>query len=81
MGRLKPGATAAQVVGNLDGVFQESARSGWSAFLSGLPEQERSSSRYQSRNEIPRLWVDSGAHGVYDPGPSDVRSVIAHLEL
>ena len=28
MGRLKPGATAAQVQGNLEGVFQQTARGG-----------------------------------------------------
>ncbi len=74
MGRLKPGATPAQVQGNLAGIFQESARSGWNSYLAGLSEQERSSSRYQNRNDVPRLWVDSGRYGIYDAGEQEIRS-------
>ena len=35
MGRLKPGATAAQVQGNLEGVFQHTARAGLDCYLNG----------------------------------------------
>src|SRR5262249_37070557 len=32
IGRLEPGVTPEQVQGNLDGLFQETARAGWAAF-------------------------------------------------
>ena len=38
MGRLKPGATAAQVHGNLEGVFQHTARAGLDSYLKALTE-------------------------------------------
>src|SRR3954447_5829879 len=40
-GRLKPGVTAAQVEGSLDGIFQAKARAGWSALLAALSDQDR----------------------------------------
>jgi len=67
MGRLKPGVTAAQVQGNLNGVFQETARTAWSAYVRTLTDQERSSSHIRNRLDVPRLLVDSGRRGVYDP--------------
>ncbi len=39
MGRLKPGATAAQVQGNLEAVFQQTARSGLDSYLKSLDRQ------------------------------------------
>src|SRR4029453_14011123 len=44
MGRLKPGVSMAQVRANFEGVFQRTARSGFDAFLSSLPPEERSKS-------------------------------------
>jgi hypothetical protein len=37
MGRLNPGSTAAQVHGNLAGVFQATARAGFDSYLASLP--------------------------------------------
>lgn len=75
MGRLKPGVTAAQVQGNLEGVFRSSARAGLDAYLKALPDEERGTSRNRSRTEIPRLRVEPGARGIYDVNTSEQRSV------
>jgi predicted permease len=74
MGRLKPGATAAQVEGNLGGVFQNTARTGLDAYLEALPESARNTAVNRSRTEIPRLIVDSAERGVYDANTRDVRT-------
>ena len=74
MGRLKPGATAAQVQGNLEGVFRSTARAGLDGYLKGLPESDRGSAMNRTRTEVPHLLVDSARHGVYDVGSTDVRS-------
>ena len=74
MGRLKPGVTASQVQGNLEGVFQSTARSGLDAFLAGLDEKTRGNSRNRNRSAIPRLLVDSGNRGIYDANTTDVRA-------
>jgi predicted permease len=74
MGRLKPGATAAQVKGNLEGVFRSTARAGMDGYLKGLPESDRGSAMNRTRTEVPHLLVDSARHGVYDVGSNDVRS-------
>jgi predicted permease len=75
MGRLKPGATAAQVHGNLEAVFQNTARAGLDSFLKSLPEKERVASGYRNRTEVPRLRVESGARGIYDANTNDLRSI------
>jgi hypothetical protein len=75
VGRLRPGATAAQVEGSLDGVFQATARAGWSAMLSTLSDQERASSRYRDRDAVPRLRVESAARGIYDASSRDRESL------
>jgi predicted permease len=75
MGRLKPGVTAAQVQGNLDGVFQQTARGGLDAYLKSLPESERATASNRSRAEVPRLLVEPGARGVYDVNTNELRSV------
>jgi predicted permease len=75
MGRLKPGATAAQVQGNLEGVFQSTARAGLDSYLQGLTETERGTSGNRNRTEIPRLRIEPGARGVYDVNTNDIRSV------
>jgi predicted permease len=75
MGRLKPGATPAQVQGNLEGVFQQTARSGLEAYLKSLPEAERSTSNNRSRTEVPRLLIEPGGRGFYDVPTNEFRSV------
>ncbi len=75
MGRLKPGATPAQVHGNLEGVFQQTARAGLTAYLASIPESERGTMRNRNRTEVPRLRVDSASRGVYDVNPTDKRAV------
>jgi predicted permease len=74
MGRLKPGVTAAQVQGNLERVFQNTARAGLDAYLKGLPESGRNTAVNRSRTEVPYLIVDSARRGVYDVNTNDVRT-------
>jgi predicted permease len=75
MGRLKPGATAEQVRGNLEGVFRATARSGLDSYLAGLSATERSASRNQQRTQVPYLDVASGSRGIYDSNESELRAV------
>ena len=75
MGRLKPGMTAAQVQGNLEGVFQQTARAGMDAYLRSITESERGMSGNRDRTAVPHLRVDSGARGVYDVNTNDLRSL------
>jgi predicted permease len=75
MGRLKPGATTTQVHGNLEGVFQQTARAGLNEYLASLSETERGTMRNRNRSEVPRLRVESGSRGVYDVNPTDKRAV------
>jgi predicted permease len=75
MGRLKPGATAAQVQGNLGGVFQATARAGLVAYLAELTPEQRARSAHQNRKDVPELIVESGAKGVYDADSRDIRAV------
>jgi predicted permease len=75
MGRLKPGVTAAQVQGNLEGVFQSTARAGLDSYFASLSETERSTAVNRNRSHVPRLRVDSGARGIYDASTNDIRAV------
>ena len=75
MGRLKPGVTPAQVEGNLGGVFQQTARAGFAAYMKSLSDKERNISAYRDRTQVARLAVEPGAHGVYDANQNDLRSV------
>jgi predicted permease len=75
MGRLKPGAAAAQVHGNLEGVFQQTARAGLNQYLATLSDAERGTMRNRTRSEVPRLRVESGSRGIYDVSPTDKRAV------
>ncbi|MEZ5289698.1 MAG: ABC transporter permease [Vicinamibacterales bacterium] len=75
MGRLRPGATAAQVEGNLGALFQTTARAGLDAFLTGLPDEERNTVRNLGRTDVPELVVESGARGIYDATESDTRAI------
>jgi predicted permease len=74
MGRLKPGSTAAQVQGNLEGVFKATARAGLDQYLKSLTDENRGTSNNRNRTEVPHLLVDSAKHGVYDVGTNDKRS-------
>ena len=74
MGRLKPGATAAQVQGNLEGVFQQTARAGMEAHLKSLSDAERGNSGNRNRTQVPRLRVDSGSRGIYDVATTEKRA-------
>jgi predicted permease len=74
MGRLKPEATAAQVQGNLESVFQHTARAGLDAYLKSLPEAQRGTAVNRNRTELPRLRVDSGSRGMYDVHTNELRS-------
>jgi len=75
MGRLKPGVTIGQVQGNLEGVFQATARAGLDSYLKSLTDQERATSGNRDRSRVPRLGAESGARGVYDVNTNDLRSV------
>jgi predicted permease len=75
MGRLKPGATPEQVKGNLESVFQHTARAGMDAYLKGLDDKARAASGNQNRTEIPRLRAEPGARGIYDVNTNELRSV------
>ena len=75
IGRLKPGATAAQVHGNLETVFQQTARTGLDSYMKSLTDAERSTASNRNRTEVPRLRVESGARGIYDANTNDLRSV------
>ena len=75
MGRLKPGMTAAQAQGNLEGVFQQTARSGLEGYLKSLSDEERARSSNRSRKEVPSLLVEPGGRGFYDISTNEFRSV------
>jgi predicted permease len=74
MGRLKAGVAAAQVQGNLERVFQNTARAGLDAYLKGLPESGRNTVNNRNRSEVPYLIVDSAKRGIYDANTNDVRT-------
>jgi predicted permease len=75
MGRLKPGVTPQQVHGNLETVFQYTARAGMDAYLKSLSDTERATSGNRNRTEIPRLRVEPGERGIYDASTTEVRSL------
>jgi predicted permease len=74
LGRLKPGATAGQVEGNLGGVFQGTARAGLDSYLAGLSDSQRSLASNQNRTAVPRLVVESASRGVYDVNQTELRA-------
>ena len=86
VGRLKPGMTAAQVQGNLGGVFQQTARAGLDTYMKSISEAERTTARNRNRTSIPRLRVDSASRGIYDVQTTELRmatilSVVVALVL
>jgi predicted permease len=74
MGRLKPGATPAQVQANLDATFRNTARAGLDAYLQGLSDSERDTAVNRNRKEIPRLLAQPGGRGIYDVNNNDLRA-------
>src|SRR5262245_27293404 len=76
MGRLKPGTTPEQVQGNLEGVFRAAARQGLDSYLASLSAEERSSSNYRNRRQIPQLRISSAARGIYEAPSEDLRAVV-----
>ena len=74
VGRLKPGATAQQVRGNLEGTFRSTARAGLDAYLKALPESGRTTAVNRNRTGVPNLLVDSASRGIYDVNTNDVRT-------
>lgn len=76
MGRMKPGVTAAQVQGNLAGVFQHAARAGYDAFLSQRSPEEQSLFSPKDPSAVPDLLVSSGSRGIYDASSSEFRAVM-----
>jgi len=78
MGRLKPGATTAQVEGNLNSVFQQAARDGWKIYFDRQsPENQK---RNANRTAVPELHVDAGSRGLYEISPDTV-AVISVLSV
>src|SRR5437762_3540920 len=75
IGRVKPGITAAQVQGSLDGVFRQAARAGWDKHYASLSDAQRANSEYRDRTAVPQLHVDSAAHGIYDAALSDLQAL------
>ncbi|MEP6915072.1 MAG: ABC transporter permease [Acidobacteriota bacterium] len=75
MGRLKPGASAAQTQATLEPVLQNTARAGLDVYLKALTDEERSAAGNRNRTEVPHLRVESGARGIYDANTNDVRSL------
>jgi len=74
MGRLKPGVTAAQVQGNLEGVFQSTARAGMDGYLKGLTDAQRTTTANRNRTGVPRLAVERGERGLYDVTLGELRA-------
>ena len=72
LGRLKPGVTTEQVVGNLGGVFQAGAKWAMDDYQGSLSEADRGLANNKPRGTaVPRLVVSSASRGIYDP---DTRS-------
>src|SRR5262249_44863842 len=75
VGRLEPGVTMPQVEGSLDGVFQQTARAGWSSYAASLTDADRAISRNRDRTAVPRLRADSARGGAYAAGARDLQPV------
>ena len=75
IGRLRPGVTTAQVVGNLEGPFHAAARAGMDAYMAALTPEQRSLSDNQQRGTaVPALVARPAQHGIYDVNPTSARS-------
>lgn len=65
MGRMKPGITFERLQAKLDGPFQATVKAAFDSLMKSLTDRQRANNR--RRGEIPRLLVQSGARGAYDP--------------
>ena len=75
VGRLKPGTTDAQILGNLGPVLKATASAGMESYMSSLTDDQRKLSTNQREGErVPELLVSSAAHGIYDMDESTQRS-------
>jgi predicted permease len=84
MGRLRPGATPERLQAMLEGPFQATARSAFDSYMKSLSATARAHTR--RRGDVPRLLIQAGARGVYDPDNNAVTtaaifSVIVALVL
>jgi predicted permease len=76
LGRLRPGRTAEQVQGNLEGPFQTGSRAAMAVELAALPPASRAMRRNRGGTAVGRLHVDSAARGIYDPDPDAARQAV-----
>jgi predicted permease len=75
VGRLKPGVTEPQVLGNLGPVFQATAAAGMESYMSALTDEQRKLSNNQREGKrVPELLVASAAHGIYEMDETTTRS-------
>jgi predicted permease len=59
--------TLEQVIANLDGPFQQTAKDGMASYMAGLtPEQRQLSTNRRETSNVPQLLVLSGERGTYD---------------
>ena len=76
MGRLKPGVTAGAGAGNLEGVFQHTARAGSIRISKSLTdERARRVAAAIARTSAAAAASTPGARGVYDVNTNELRSV------
>ena len=76
VGRLKPGATDAQVLGNLGPVFQATATAGMESYMSALTDEQRKLSTNQ-REGTARAGAarrPRRRHGIYEMDETTTRS-------
>ena len=75
VGRVKPGVTSAQILGNLGPVFQSTASAGMDSYMAGLTDEQRKLSNNQREGKrVPELLVGSAAHGIYEMDETTTRS-------
>jgi predicted permease len=75
VGRLKPGVSEAQVLGNLNPVFKATASAGMDSYMSALTDEQRKLETNQREGKkVPELLVASAAHGIYDMDETTTRS-------
>ena len=74
MGRLKPGATSERLQAKLDGPFQATVKSAFDSLMKSLTDRQRATSR--RRGDVPRLLVQPGSRGVYDPDDNAVTTAM-----
>jgi predicted permease len=76
MGRLRPGVTAEQVRGNLEGPFRAGSRAAMDGYLETLSSDQRSSRLSRSGTAVAQLRVDPASRGIYDPDPDSTQQAL-----